>query len=117
MNLYEFNKKIYQNAPNLDLKNEDFNKVKFLLDDFYNSSKSKYYMLLCKDLSYYTVFIEDDKINRDFSLEVIETLLSLGKIKDLAKTKENVLEIWFENNSEIFCAYMFDYKNGVVLFG
>lgn len=88
--------------------------------DFAYSSKHEFFMLLCRDLNYYTVFYLNAKL-ADETIEdvVIECAQDIGEIKAIDFVENNVaIEIWVTNeDNESFVMYFFPYDNGVVLCG
>lgn len=88
--------------------------------DFAYSSNYKFFMLLCRDLNYYTVFYLDAK-QADETIEdvVIECAQDVGEIKAIDFVENNVaIEFWVTNeDNESFVMYFFPYDNGVVLCG
>ena len=54
MNLYDFNKSIVAQLPDI----EDFNEKIDLINEFYQVSNNQYYMLYGKEISYFTLFAE-----------------------------------------------------------
>jgi hypothetical protein len=77
-------------------------------------------MLLCKEMSYYTVF-EKDFLEYDcLSLGhgVIECLDNVGTIHGIDDNGEGALEIWVKtSDEEVYCMLLFNYDVGVVKVG
>ena len=119
MNLYDLNK-----AAVIQLSNyseADKQAAKDLInsyDDF--AVTTRYYMLLCRELNYYTVFqrMFNASSHENFGDVVIECLENLGNIKsiDLTESKD-AIEAWVvdPNENEAYVAYLFNYDQGVII--
>lgn len=126
MNLYSFNKSIFNGKPPLSQKETE--KGIELLKRFFTRHVLKnrqYFMLLGRDVNYYTLFTAihtDENAASAFATEVMECLKNLGEIKAIDRddvTKTNI-EIWItteeekEKSKESFCLYLFPYDEGVI---
>lgn len=125
MTLYDLNRQMVKSLPPMD----NDGKVAFInniFNKFIEKDSNKYYMLLCKELSYFTVFHKDD-INTDNFAETVHQLLSeRGTIITAGwdnEENQNSIEYWvsvktpIENNpnyTEIYCFYLFRYDEGIV---
>ena len=83
----------------------------------------KHYMLMCKDISYFTMFkgqkyFSSDKIF-DFSQTVLEVCYDLGEIYEVCRTAdEQALEIWIKPKDDTLrCFLLFGYDAGVITYG
>lgn len=116
MNLYELNKMIVSQLPRATEK--DIQSFKTILKDFSQTINSNYYMLLCKDISYYTIFTKS-KTNELFEDLVIECVQNVGDIITIEKTpEEQAIEIWICNeNNDAYCMYLCDCSSLIVRFG
>lgn len=93
------------------------------------NEKDKTYMLLFKEMEYYTLFISDfifarrkDTFyyNENLSDSIAECLIDIAQeIKVIDEcTMPGLLEIWIKNyNDEIVCGYLFPYDRGIIAFG
>lgn len=127
--LYELNQQIIAQMPALDADGvrECSGKILKYLEEHVNS----YYMLLCKELSYYTIFhITSAKtapngnviISRgalhDLTEEIIDIISSLGDVRVIETDNNDAIAIWSSFQSEetgaIHCFYLFPYGRGVV---
>ena len=114
--LYELNKSIIMALP--DATEDDIKDGLESINEFDEKVGAKYYMLLCKEISYYTVLrrrkikCEDATVGE----ATIACLRSLGTIKSI-DILEDAVEIWVKIDDDVFCLYLFDYTNGVVDFG
>ena len=81
-------------------------------------NKEKYYMLLCKELSDYTVYVLKDSFNsrQKASYEVIETLKERGTIYAIDKQKNGSYEIWLKPFMKDLphVYYLFPYSKAVI---
>lgn len=113
LNLYDVNKQLVDSLPNY---NEDDLKIgKSLIDEYVKEINSSYYMLLNKEIGYYTVFAIDKKCNEICSDEIMACIIELGDIKSISKTEdEQAIEIWIKQEDNISVMYLFDYAGGVI---
>lgn len=113
MNLYNFNKNIMiQMDP---ISEEELNKLMDSIDEM--SNYGMYYMLLCKDYNYYTIFHKNipTLISTDsFINMVIIICQELGNIVGWEKTNNGAIEIWINIDNESYCFYLFQYDAGIV---
>ena len=118
MSLYDLNKQGY--AQLLPYDETQIQDAIAWINEFSDKNKGKYYMLLCKEISYYTVF-EKDFLEYDcLSLGhgVIECLNNVGTIHGIDDNGEGALEIWVKtSDEEVYCMLLFNYDVGVVKVG
>lgn len=114
MNLYELNKAAYASFKPLDIftlnaRKEEFEK--FL-------AKGKYYMLLCNELKYYTVFVKQKENNfHQIATEFISIVMELGEVLDIEYSKTmTAYEVWIRDKvtKEINMYALFNYDGGVI---
>ena len=116
MTLYDLNKAAVAQLPNYS--EADKQAAKELInayDDF--STMTRYYMLLCRELNYYTVFQRQFTGLEDFGDVVIECLENLGNIKSIEVTEDKTaIEAWIVNSdNEAYVVYLFNYDQGVII--
>ena len=113
MNAYEMNKQIIANQK--PMKKKEIAKARNEINTFFFDKK--YIMLLCKDLSYYTMFVrQPDEALITLGDEVIGCAGDLGEIKAIYPAPDNIaFEIWVTNETGTYVAYLFDYEKGVIL--
>ena len=116
--LYELNKTIIAALP--DISEEEIEEGLEAINEFDEIVSAKYYMLLCKELSYFTVLrrrkikCEDATLAEAF----MSCLKSFGTIKSIEiKPEDSAVEIWMKKDEDVFCFYLFNYTAGVVEFG
>lgn len=114
LNLYDLNKTAIMQLETIS----DFSDSKKIIRDFLKPAE-KYYMLLCRDLNYYTLFYKNEDPTEEFLENVfVECLHDIGnEIKSISVTEDNsAIEIWFipKESSEAVVAYFFNYDRGVV---
>lgn len=118
MSLYDLNKSVITQLPVLN----DLNPCLEVIRDFHNNNiNGKYYMLLCKDISYYTIFIKDTLVMNEFN-NIEEAVLAcaqdIGGIVSVEKTPEETVEIWVKTkDGEALCMYLFDCAGLIVKWG
>lgn len=121
MSLYDVNKNFMADQPALS-QDELTASLKVIEDYVFNTYKnSTYFMLLCKELSYYTVFVRDSKSSTNILTdEVLNCLQWIAKdiLSIELNTTNNTPEIWIRTpEDEVVCMYLFNYDNGVIDFG
>lgn len=124
--IYDMNKQIISQLPSLTPE-ETKEKLAEAISKF--NEKDKTYMLLFKEMEYYTLFISDfifarrkDTFyyNENLSDSIAECLIDIAQeIKVIDEcTMPGLLEIWIKNyNDEIVCGYLFPYDRGIIAFG
>lgn len=113
MSLYDMNKQIMFQMPELD--EEKIVAAKNLIKEYDITFESKYYMLLCNEYKYYTIF-NCEKQNKETLEDVVfECLNNVGQVVSIDKTEDNAaIEIWVKLEKEAKVFYLFDYNKGVV---
>lgn len=114
--LYDFNKQLMSQVKELRRINfkDSLNQIK----DFIKEKDNKYFMLLCKERSDYTVFVlfkNEDSDRQVFKKELSECLINRGQVLSIEKTKDKqAYEIWIKIDEEAFVYYLFPYDLGVI---
>jgi len=111
--VYDINCSLYSNIPALE---ED--RIKEKIEELTNWRKEtnyNYYMLLNKELNYYTILTPIGEGN-SFGFEIVDAFQNLGKIKAIDFDKENeAYECWItEENKQSHVFYLFSYDKGVI---
>lgn len=117
MNMYDINKQIISQMP--ALTPGKLTEKKILVRDFILKTKNRYYMLLCRDINYYTLF----SIENTSSDELLENIMLdeciakyLGDIKSVEVTEDGgAIEIWYTAHDDSYVMYFFPYDTGVVV--
>lgn len=112
LTLYDINKMLIKDASPLD-SNERLNLNKAIWN-LTQKECNEFYMLLCNDVNYYTVFNVAKSGNYD-NLEdvVMECAEDLGPIIAYSEA-EGAIEIWVRAGEEVVVMYFFPYDRGVV---
>ena len=118
MNLYDLNKNIISQLESLT-NAEIIEKVNTVIENFRIKTYNNFYMLLCRDFNYYTLFAKGEGDMTNFSNTVMEIITELGDIYSIEETSENIIEIWIKPVGEEspLAFYLFPYENGVVYYG
>jgi hypothetical protein len=78
-------------------------------------------MLLCKDISYYTIFTyEGSKIAHYETLgqAVLDCILNVGQLVCVDETPDgNAIEIWVRTEDDNICMYLFNCSELMVTYG
>jgi hypothetical protein len=118
MSMYDINKQIIAQLSPID--EEDMVVVKReIIRKYCDQMKAEYYMLLCRDINYYTVFRIDTKL-ADETIEdvLVDCANYIGAIKSIGFTEdEQALELWMTNEEDTYAAYFFPYDQGVIVCG
>lgn len=114
MSMYDINKQIISQMP--VLTDEQIAEAKLSLIPCIKETENEYYMLLCKEISYYTLFhIVDYLTEPNIYDEIIGCVQDLGDIKSIELIDNSVIEIWFQpKDDEAKVMYFFAYDAGVI---
>lgn len=117
MTAYDINKQIIGQLPIMD-KTAIAEKKK-TIREFVSNKQNQFYMLLCREVNYYTVFAIDVKLADECVDDVvIECAADLGLIKSIEPTEDgNAIEIWVSNSEDTYAMYFFPYDAGVIVCG
>ena len=118
MGLYELNKSIIGQLPTI----EDTTEKGELINEFYQNTHNKFYMMYGKEISYFTIFnvIEGTTELKSLADGVFACLEQFGPIKAIDKNEDGTaIEIWVMDdvgtvNGEATCLYLFPYDAGIV---
>ena len=116
VNLYQLNQDIMSNQPALSEDGARKGQLEFFDWISKQPDNPKFYMLLCSELNYYTVFhINDTATKEDFWNELYDIAKELGTLKAM-EIDSGCFSIWADwpqdNISHLF--YLFPYDRGVV---
>lgn len=115
MKVYEMNKNIISQMK--PANKEKMQEIKAELVEFEESCRgNKYFMLLCKDYNYYTIFHKAGTfVYKNFVISVLDILTELGDLIIASiTTDKTAVEIWIKIKGEAYCFYLFPYDKGVV---
>ena len=115
MNMYDLNKQFMSQLATLS--DEDLENSREVIRKYFQTQQNEYYMLLCKDISYYTLFHINNKITEPAAAdEVIECIKCIGAVKAVDLTEgESAIEIWVqEDGRDPMVMYLFTYDTGVI---
>lgn len=117
MSLYDLNKSIISQLPKL----EDLTTAIDLINEFDKFVDSEYYMLLCRDISYYTIFnhfINSDNEFSNLGEAVLTCAQEIGELVSVELTTDKgAIEIWVKTNEDSLCMYLFNCANLIVNWG
>lgn len=114
MNLYDMNKQIIIQLPDLSDPTDSIAKIDAFVVDTHNT----HYMLYGKDISYFTIFQRCFGLTETVGEAVIDCLKNVGTLKSVDITPDqDAFEIWVVVNDEATCLYLFPYDNGIVKVG
>lgn len=115
MTIYDFNKQIIAQMGILEgVPREE---AHLRITDMAAVSQNTYFMLLCRDINYYTLF-KLDKDNSglcNIASEVFECVEEIGAIKSVEGVEGGAIEIWVHPvYDEPLAMYLFPYDAGVI---
>lgn len=116
VNLYEINKTAMAQMKPLNLK-QRLEAVQIINEFCGGATSDNYYMLLCKDLNYYTIFtVRNNNIgSTPIASTVLKCAEDMGQIVSVEKNNDmNSIEIWVKDKNDAYCMIFFDYTAGVV---
>ena len=113
---YEINKMVVAQLPSL-ITEAQLRKGKELIKEFTHRHITSvgYYMLLGRDINYYTVFEVCNEYEEKVEDIVIECLQNIGVIQYIDNSDDGLsVECWIKNDKGTFALYLFDYSEGVI---
>ena len=125
INLYDLNKGALAKQPKLSDKG--LKEAAQLITEYVKENKNNFYILLCKELSYYTFYCSKNIIQTPANLkssyvsklsvgeEVLACLNDLGEVLSVNKADTNMIECWIKKDNEVFMVAFFPYDIGVVI--
>lgn len=116
LSLYEVNRQIIAQMPTL--KDVPLEEARLTLSHYVNGldHNDDYYMLLCYDLRYFTMFARDQKYEENIVDAIMDCLSYIGEVKSVEESADGqAIEIWVTKDDEAYVMYFFDYGRGVVL--
>ena len=119
MTLYEMNQAEMINVKPLSADELKQRYEEIIWDYVYNKCPdSKYFMLLCNHISYYTLFVNDDRTEQTLNSEFLNCLEWVGDILSIEYNEINAVpEIWIKTpEGNCHCMYFFAYDDGVIPF-
>ena len=113
MSLYDMNKQIMFQMP--ELSEEKIVEAKELIKTYHQNIANKYYMLLCNEYKYYTIFNCEFPDQEKLEEVVFECLNNVGTIVAVDPTEDGAaVEIWVKFKEEAKVFYFFGYDKGVI---
>lgn len=115
MTEYDLNKQIVGQLPVLE--GEGLETARSTIKAFVEEINQEHYMLLCRELNYYTVFQMMNESEDNIVDEVIACSDYIGYIKSIERLDGAVIEVWVterDNDKETYVMYFFPYDAGVI---
>lgn len=114
MSIYDLNKQLIAQLP--ELTEEQLDDAGNLIKQYVEDQANEFYMLLCRDLNYYTLFRIVDFLSEPMVIsEVLGCAEDLGNIKSIEFNDNNAIEIWVHpTDSDPVAMYLFPYDAGVI---
>ena len=114
MNIYDLNKQLISQFACFG--KEQMSEAKETINFYGKEANNEYYMLLCRDINYYTLFNinPDASTLENFGGLVLECATDIGAIKAVERV-EGAIEIWAHPiDGEPLAMYLFPYDTGVI---
>ena len=115
MTIYDLNKQVISQMGILEGAAREEAHLRII--DMATRSNNTYFMLLCRDINYYTLF----KLNKDnnglcnIADEVFECVEDIGAIKSAESVESGAIEIWAHPvDGDPVAIYLFPYDAGVI---
>lgn len=114
LNLYDLNKQFISQIPDLD--DDGIEVALMTVMAYMKNTENKYYMLLCRDVNYYTLFNVSSAITEPYACEeVLACAGDWGTLKSVEINENDAVEIWVHNEQEgPMVMYLFPYDTGVI---
>lgn len=116
VSLYELNQQLIAQMPEYNEKK--WTDAKLIVADWYNKHKDNYYMLLCHECNYYTLFdmTRKNAIGADLAYELQDTIRYVGAVHDISVDTNDMIAVWakWRDTDNVHCFYLFPYGQGVV---
>ena len=110
MNVYEMNCQIIsQLSPLTDDEQHEKSKI---ITQLIDETRNRFYMLLCRDINYYTVLMRIPEAEEMMEEVVIDCAKYVGDIKAI-EMADGAVEIWVSNDEGTYAMYLFPYDGGV----
>ena len=110
--LYELNQQALKSVP--AMKIQETTKAVTELADYIKNSRNKYFMLLNKERSDYTIFIYEEKA-KELAEEMIGCLTDRGELLAVEKQDNGAYECWIRRSGLVYMYYLFPYDNAVII--
>ena len=120
MSLYDINKSIMAQLP--EYKNDQIRELETNIDNWAEKDEfelNKFFMLLCRDINYYTIFyLEPEKAEfRTLGEGVTGLLYDSGYTIHSEEVQDDHCEIWVKDKEGTYAFMLFPYDEGVVYYG
>lgn len=116
ISLYDINKSTMFQMKPINLKKR-LEAVEIIKEFCGGATSDNYFMLLCRDLNYYTIFPvrNNDANSQAVGSAVLSCAEDMGQIVNVERnTDTNSIEIWIKTNDDAYCMFFFDYTKGVI---
>lgn len=116
VSLYDINKSTMSQMKPLNLKKR-LEAVETIKEFCGGATSDNYFMLLCRDLNYYTIFpVRNNNANSQaVGSAVLACAEDMGQIVDVEYNADtNSIEIWIKTKDDAYCMFFFDYTAGIV---
>lgn len=112
ISLYDLNKASIPQLP--DYTEVEFAAAVDLINSFVGTNK--FYMLLGREVNYYTVFMREPTMEETIGEAVVDCLkcFSASHVKSI-EMAEGAIEAWVMNGEEATVMYFFPYNEGVII--
>lgn len=114
LNLYDLNKQL---VAQMDEMTDELIEEKLTeIQEWIRNTENDFYMFLCNEQKYYTVFGVHDDAPGNFSETMRVCVTNIGKVKAIDRTEDEfAYEFWIEDKEGPHAFYFFPYDQGVVV--
>ena len=115
LSLYELNKTAMAQMSEMTAEQKK-EAIKLIQKYTKEATSETYYMLLGREINYYTVFpvLPDNHSATPIASTVLECAANVGEVVDVSLNNANAIEIWVKTQNDAACLVFFDYTMGIV---
>ena len=110
MGIYDMNRQIIGQLKSLN--DDELHEKSKIISQLIDETRNRFYMLLCRDINYYTVLMRMPEAEEMMEEVVIDCAKYVGDIKAI-EIAEGAVEIWVTNDEDTYVMYLFPYDGGV----
>lgn len=110
MGVYDMNRQIISQLK--PLSDDELHEKSKIITQLIDETRNRFYMLLCRDINYYTVLMRMPEAKEMMEEVVVDCAKYVGDVKAI-EMAEGAVEIWVSNEEETYAMYLFPYDGGV----
>ena len=113
MNLYDINKQVISQLPDLDA--DELQSKRQLINNYCTKNANTFYMLLCREINYFTLFHRSSSEADDLGKEALLCAKDIGTIKAIDENDCGAIEFWVADEENTYVMLLFPYDSGVIV--